>query len=49
MMGSFLGFIELGGIVLAWVIVWTFLMRSFCAHHNNNPAVAGLAAAYPLV
>lgn len=44
MIGSVLGFVELGGIVLAWMIFWLFLTKAYVAHHNNNPAASGLAA-----
>lgn len=44
MLGSFLGFIELGGIVLAWWIFWEYLLTAFMAHHSNWPAMQGLAA-----
>lgn len=44
MIGSLLGFVELGGIILAWLIFWNFLIRAFTAHHSNSPAMQGLAA-----
>jgi len=31
-----IGFIELGGIVLAWWIFWTFLIRGCTAHHPEQ-------------
>lgn len=46
MVGSVLGFLELGGIILAWMIFWNFLIRGFTAQHANNPALQGLAAAF---
>lgn len=46
MIGSLVGFVELGGIVLAWMIWWNFVIRQFTAHHSNNPAAQGLAAAF---
>lgn len=46
MIGSALGFIELGGIILAWMIFWNFLVRGFTAQHADSPAIQGLAAAY---
>lgn len=45
MIGSILGFVELGGIILAWMIFWNFLIRGFTALHTDAPAVQGLAAA----
>lgn len=36
----------IGLYILAWMIVWNFLLRAFLAHHANNPAATGLA---PLV
>jgi hypothetical protein len=39
-----IGFVELGGIVLAWWIFWTFLIRGCTAHHPDSPAIQGLAA-----
>lgn len=44
MIGSVIGFVELGGIVLSWMIFWNFLIRSWTAHHSNNAAAIGLAA-----
>jgi len=44
MINSLLGFIELGGIVLAWLIFWNFLIGAFAGHHSNWPSMQGLAA-----
>lgn len=44
MIGSLVGFIELGGIVLAWVMFWNYLIRAFTASHSNAPWAQGLAA-----
>lgn len=44
MVGSLMGFIELGGIVLAWMIWWNFLIKAYCANHSNNVAAQGMAA-----
>lgn len=44
MLQPFIGFIELGGIILAWWIFWTFTIRGFSARHSGSPAVQGLAA-----
>jgi hypothetical protein len=44
MIGSLVGFVELGGIVLAWVMFWNYLIRSFTASHSNSPWAQGLAA-----
>lgn len=42
-MTNILGFIELGGIILAWLIFWNYLLGPFMAHHSNWPAMQGLA------
>lgn len=44
MINSLLGFIELGGIVLAWLIFWNYLLGGFMAHHSDWPSMQGLAA-----
>lgn len=44
MIGSIIGFLELGGIILAWMIFWQFLIHSFTANHSNSTAAQGLAA-----
>lgn len=44
MIGSMIGFIELGGIILAWMVFWMYLIRAFTAAHSNNVAAQGLAA-----
>lgn len=44
MLGAALGFFEIGGIVLAWWIFWTFVIRGFTAQHADSPAIQGLAA-----
>lgn len=46
MIGTVIGFLELGAIVLAWTILWNFVIKSFCAEHADIPAVQGLAAVY---
>ncbi len=46
MIGAAIGFIELGGLVLAWVIFWNYILRGFCAAHTGSPAIQGLAAVY---
>lgn len=33
----------LGVYILAWIIIWNFLIRGVTAHHANNPAAQGLA------
>ena len=43
-MNNVIGFIELGGIVLAWNIFWNFLIKQFTAHYSNSNAMSGLAA-----
>jgi hypothetical protein len=44
MAGSVLGFLELGAIILAWIIVWNFVLRAFTAEHSGSPIVDGLSA-----
>ena len=44
MIGSLMGFIELGGIVLAWMVFWNYLIKGFTANHSDNVAAQGLAA-----
>lgn len=46
MIGNFISFVELGGIVLAWVIVWNYLIGAFTSHHSNSPASQGIAAVW---
>lgn len=44
MIGSLIGFVELGGIVFAWMIFWLYLTKAFTANHSNSPWSQGLAA-----
>jgi hypothetical protein len=44
--GSLIGFIELGGVVLAWMIFWTYLIKSWTAHHRDSKPAQGLAAVF---
>lgn len=46
MIGSVLGFFELGAIILAWSILWSFLIRGWSANHSNSVAAQGLATVY---
>lgn len=46
MVGSIMGFFELGAIILAWTILWNFLIKGFCAQHAGSPAADGLVAVY---
>jgi hypothetical protein len=46
MLNAVIGFIELGGIILAWTIFWNFVIRGFTANHSDSPAAQGLAAVY---
>lgn len=46
MLGSVLGFFELGAIILAWTIIWNFLIKGVTAHHADSPWAQGLAAIY---
>jgi hypothetical protein len=46
MIGNIIGFVELGGIVLAWMIFWNYTIRSFTANHSNSTWAQGLAAAF---
>lgn len=46
MFGSILGFFELGAIILAWTIVWNFIIKGFTGNHTDNAAATGLASIY---
>ena len=46
MIGTVLGFLELGAIILAWMIFWNFVIKGFTAQHPDSPAIQGLAAVY---
>lgn len=46
MIGSVMGFFELGAIILAWSILWNYLIRGWTANHSNNVAAQGLASAF---
>lgn len=46
MFEGILGFFELGGIVLAWMIFWNFVLKGWMAQHAEMPAVQGLAAIF---
>lgn len=39
-----LGFIELGVIVLAWSLVWQFIIKGWTGNHPGTAAAQGLAA-----
>jgi len=39
-----LGFVELGALVLAWWIFWSFTIKGWTGAHPNLPAAQGLAA-----
>lgn len=45
-MSSILGFVELGAIVLAWLILWNFLVKGFTGNQAGNAAADGLAAIF---
>jgi len=44
--GSLIGFFELGAIILAWTIILNFLIKGVTAHHSDRPWAQGLAALY---
>lgn len=44
MLASLIGFMELGGIFLAWWIVWSFLTKGWAANHPDSAPAQGLAA-----
>lgn len=46
MINSVLGFFELGAIILAWTIVWNFLVKGFAALHPDSAPATGLVAVY---
>jgi hypothetical protein len=43
-MASVIGFLELGAIILAWMISWNFVIKAFTGLHSGSPAADGLAA-----
>lgn len=45
-MNSMLGFVELGLIILAWSLVWNFILKGWAGNHASHPAAQGLAAVY---
>lgn len=45
-MNVVMGFIELGAIILAWTIIWNFLIKGFTGAYSDSPAAQGLAAVY---
>lgn len=47
MFGSILGFVELGAIILAWLILWNFLIKGVTGLHGDSPVMTGLAAIVP--
>lgn len=44
MFQTVLGFFELGAIILAWVIVWNFLLKGVTARHADSAWAQGLSA-----
>lgn len=44
MLGNVISFIELGGIIIAWMIFWNYLIGSFTGTHSNSPAAQGFVA-----
>lgn len=46
MISGVLGFFELGAIILAWTILWNFLLKGLTAQHADAPWAQGLAANY---
>ena len=45
-MQGVISFIELGALILAWVIVWNFVIKGFTGLHRDNAAASGLAAVF---
>lgn len=43
-MSGVIGFLELGAIILAWMIFWNFVIKGFTGLHGGAPAADGLAA-----
>lgn len=43
-MQPILGFLELGLIVLAWTMIWQFIIKAWAGNHKDLPAAQGLAA-----
>lgn len=46
MFQTVLGFFELGAIILAWTIIWNFLIKGVTARHADSAWAQGLAANY---
>lgn len=46
MVQTVLGFFELGAIILAWTILWNFLLKGVTARHSDSAWAQGLAADY---
>lgn len=44
MLAGVISFVELGAIILAWLIVWNFTIKGFTGLHRGNAAADGLAA-----
>lgn len=44
MVESFIGFFELGLIVLMWWVFWSWFLKGLMARYPDYPAVQGLAA-----
>ena len=49
MIGAAIGFIELGGLVLAWVIFWNYILRGFCAAHTGSHCYSGSRRRLPRI
>lgn len=45
-MNFIMGFLELGVMILAWTLIWNFLIKGFTGIYAESPAAQGLAAVY---
>lgn len=45
-MNAIANFFELGAIILAWTIVWNFLIKGWTGAHPDFAPAQGLAAVY---
>jgi hypothetical protein len=43
-MSPILGFLELGLIILGWMIFWTFVVKGWAVRHPDLPAAQGISA-----
>lgn len=44
MLGNVISFVELGGIIVAWMIFWNYVIGAFTGLHADSPAAQGFNA-----